>query len=103
MKPTYEEARNNYMRIVEDLIYEHRKVYEFLDPIPVVSYDSGLKYDKIITVGGQTMVHSFLRKSDGAILKAKSWKGPDTKHVRGSIYADDGGRSAITWAGAKYL
>jgi hypothetical protein len=99
----YDEALGNYLNVVRELIDKYWTYNDFHHERPQVGVEPGRVYDKVVKYGSQSMVHSFVRKSDGAILKAKSWRGPDTKHVRGSIYADDGGRSAITWTGAKYL
>jgi len=60
------------------------------------------RHDHLSGRAGQRMVHCFVRKSDGAILKAAGWKAP-AKHPRGSIYAADFGMSAVTTHGANYL
>ena len=63
----------------------------------------GKKYVRVYSHGDQDICHSFVRRSDGAVLKSAGWKAPDTKHVRSNIYDADHGRSGVEWTGAKYL
>jgi hypothetical protein len=77
--------------------------YPNIEP-PVVSVEVGSKNVKVITTqpGPSRSVFCFIRRADGAILKAAGWKGP-AKHARGSIYTDDHGMSAVSESGAHYI
>lgn len=65
-----------------------------------VAADFGRRFARI-TVGRQ--VHTFVELDTGNILKSATFKAPAKNGVRGTIYADDFGASAITHYGAKYL
>ena len=61
----------------------------------VIEVQPGRTYWKIVKVdghnGGQS-VYGFVRKADGAILKAATWKAPYTRgnnYVRGYVMEDD--------------
>lgn len=78
--------------------------FKNLEPC-VFSVEKGPKYARIVRAdSGSGSVHCFVRLADGAILKAAGWKAPyigkggpnSPSTVRGSIYADDHGRSALT-------
>lgn len=91
-------------------INDHFTRYANLTP-DTVTTEPGNVYVKVILVRdgmhGRS-VHSFIRISDGAILKAAGWKAPFkgktiASTIRGSIFADDHGMSAVTHHGAVYL
>lgn len=80
----------------------------------ILTIDSGGKtYDRIVSnqankdgtiiTGGSRGVYCFIRKSDGAILKANGWKGPNIKNPRSWITDNDNGLSGVTPYGATYL
>lgn len=51
-------------------------------------YKDGQKTDDIVNGGGRS-VHCFVDKVNGDILKPAGWKGPETKHARGNIFASE--------------
>ena len=66
---------------------------------------AGSKNVKIIkkeTTGPSVSVHCFVRKSDGAVLKAAGWNAP-AKHARGTIYTDNPARYGVNSYGAHYI
>ena len=67
---------------------------------PEVKVENGRKYARVI-VGDS--VHTFVNKTTGEILKAASYKAPAKNGVRGSIFAEDFGMSAVGPYGALYL
>lgn len=69
---------------------------------PKLSVSMGRRYARIVkTDVGSRSVYCFVDITTGGILKAASWKAP-AKGVRGSIYAEDHGSSAVTAYGAVY-
>ncbi len=71
-------------------------------PKPKFTAVPGNRYVKIVKQNGQTMVHCFIDRTNGDILKAASWKAP-AKHARGNVFADDYGMSGVSEYGANYL
>jgi hypothetical protein len=64
---------------------------------------NGKRYARIVSTGyGARSVHCFVDLINGDILKAASWRAP-AKHARGNIWDNDGGRSALTPWGVRYL
>ena len=66
---------------------------------------AGSKNVKIIKKeenGPSVSVYCFVRKSDGAVLKAAGWNAP-AKHARGTIYTDDPTRYGVNSYGAHYI
>ena len=61
----------------------------------VVKYEPGKNYG--------TSVHSFIRKADGAILKAASWRAPALNHARGFVTEADYGLHCANEFGVQYL
>ena len=81
---------------------EYATRYANLTPSLIVIAE-GSKFYKIIKLDeGSRSVHCFISKENGDIYKAASWRIP-AKHVRGNIFADDYGMSAVTIYGANYL
>ena len=79
-------------------------------PVPEIASQTLTKYVRIIKqernpASGNVLEHGgvfcFIDISNGDILKAAGFKAP-AKGKRGSIYAEDHGRSAITPYGAVY-
>jgi hypothetical protein len=60
-----------------------------------IRIDEGSKYCKVVRYepgkDNGTSVHSFIRKVDGAILKAASWKAPALNYARGFVTESDYG------------
>jgi hypothetical protein len=68
------------------------------------TFERGTRYVRIVRESpGSRSSHCFIDTTNGNILKASSWKKPETKNPRGSIFDADGGESAITPYGTKYL
>ena len=86
---------------VKERIKTHRETnFPSLDPVEV-RVDKGRVYWKIVR---GTSVYGFVRKSDGAIFKAATWKAPYTKGasaVRGYV-TDDWAMDAATEYGIVY-
>ncbi len=91
-----------FVQKVNDLVDAHyQKNYPNLDRHPVI-VNPGRKYWKLIT---ERRVYGFVRKSDGAILKAANWNAPYVKgknYVRGYVTDSDFGIHAATPYGIKY-
>lgn len=61
-----------------------------------VEFTEGERYYRVYRhYNGQNSVHCFVDKEDGSILKG-SWKAPVKNGIRGNIWADDFGISALT-------
>jgi len=70
---------------------------------PVLTIKNGRKYAKIIaTAYQQSHVFCFVNRENGDVLKAESFKKP-ARHARGSIFADDHGKSSVSAYGAHYI
>ena len=74
---------------------------------PTVSVRGGSKYWKVVTDqnGNGYSVFGFVRKEDGAILKAASWSAPFVKGpsaVRGYVTDPQNGMSSVDWHGVVY-
>ena len=61
----------------------------------IVKYEPGSRYG--------TSVYGFVRKADGAILKAASWKAPALNHARGFVTDHDYGLGCTGPYGIAYL
>tara|TARA_R110002167_G_scaffold362442_1_gene581605 strand:- start:311 stop:655 length:345 start_codon:yes stop_codon:yes gene_type:complete len=72
-------------------------------PAPTVFVRPGRKYWKLVTVdSNQTFVHSFVRKTDGAIFKPASFRAPNVKGasaIRGHVCDGSNGMNATTASG----
>lgn len=68
-----------------------------------ISAEYGKKYVRIVATrhSDQRSVFCFIDQTNGDVLKAAGWKVP-AKGKRGSILAEDCGRSAINEYGANY-
>ena len=66
------------------------------------SFEVGRKYTRIVkSISGSRSVYCFL-DADGNIYLPAGWKGP-AKHIRGTIYAADGGLAVCGRYGVAYL
>tara|TARA_R100001510_G_C7641702_1_gene199301 strand:- start:874 stop:1194 length:321 start_codon:yes stop_codon:yes gene_type:complete len=88
-----ENELKDFVGEIRDIVQGHyRNNYPSLT-IPEVDYTTGGKYWRIyVQSGSNRSAYGFVRKDDGAILKAASWAAPQTKTksaVRGYITDDD--------------
>ncbi len=84
-----------YVEGVREKILKHYKTrLPNLTPC-AIRIDEGSKYCKVVKYepgkDWGTSVHSFVRKADGAILKAASWKAPALNYARGFVTESDYG------------
>jgi hypothetical protein len=101
---SYDEALAAYTRMVQGKVTEYWNKMGFtFRPPATVEVEPGRLYDRVVLVAEQTMVHTFVRRADGAVLKAAGYRKPETKNVRSSIYDSDNGASGVTHHGAVYL
>jgi hypothetical protein len=99
----------DFVAVAQDVINVHHAQH-FADsriPADTLSIDGGgRKYTRIVAARAgdkhSTRVHCFVEIATGSIMKAAGWKAP-AKHARGNINDPDGGRSAMTPYGARYL
>ena len=100
-----------FKRLIQVHLNEHEKTQKYPDECTVV-VKKGRKYWKImvetprssIFTGGRRRIFGFVRRKDGAILRAANMKAPEvrTKNpVRGYIWEEDAG-STFTWTGINY-
>lgn len=72
-----------------------------------IRVDEGRVYWKLVkhTPGEKygTSVYGFVRKADGAILKASSWKAPALNHARGFVTDGDYGLGCTGAYGIAYM
>jgi len=91
-----------FIEKVNELINEYYK-NNFPNQEPkVIAIRGGRTYWKLATNG---RVYGFVRKSDGAILKAASWRAPYVKgnnYVRGYVTDSDFGVHTATPYGIRY-
>ncbi len=72
---------------------------------PTITTEEGSLYIRVVkNEVGSRSVHCFIRKLDGAIIKAAGWKAPERRpsSVRGYM-TDDDFRNKITHHGVIYL
>ena len=87
----YSTALSNFLSALTARELVHNKTdFPTLTPA-VFSVNPGRVFDKIVTTRhGQRSVYAFVRRSDGAIVKAATWKAPEPKkRERGNIYNDN--------------
>ena len=100
-----------FKRLIQAHLNEHEKTQKYPDECTVV-VKKGRKYWKIMVetsrsgvfTGRRTSIFGFVRRKDGAILRAANMKAPEvrTKNpVRGYIWEEDAG-STFTWTGINY-
>ena len=96
------EEIEQFVSRVQEMINEHYTESFPNLTAPTILVKFGRKYAKVITEGSQASVYGFVDAHTGDIYKAATWKAP-AKHIRGSIFADDGGMSSCTPYGIVYL
>ena len=100
-----------FKRLIQVHLNEHEKTQKYPDECTVV-VKKGRKYWKILTTSRartphgitNTRIFGFVRREDGAILRAASMKAPEvrTKNpVRGYIWEETAG-STFSWLGINY-
>lgn len=82
---SYEHALQAWLDMVNAMLVEHRKTFcQNLPPEQVkCDHDSSPKYQRIVRRDGSTFC--FIRKDNGDVLKATSWRAP-APHARGNIF-----------------
>jgi len=100
---TYETALEGYVRMVQQKVNDYWAKMGFTCPPSTVEVEPGRLYDRVVLKAEETMVHTFVRRSDGAVLKAASYRKPELKNPRSCIYDPDSGASGVTHHGAVYL
>ena len=88
-----ENELKDFVGEIRDIVQGHyRDNYPMLT-MPEVDYDSGRKYWRIfVQSGSNRTAYGFVRKDDGAILRAATWKQPQVKTksaVRGYLTDDN--------------
>ncbi|MGW8180806.1 MAG: DUF7717 family protein [bacterium] len=104
-KKTFDEALEDFVEMARNKINTYYAERFSNLTAPVLSYETGRRYVKLITSNDGTTgksVYCFVDKTNGDILKAATWRAP-AKHARGSIYDEDCGASAVNQYGANYL
>lgn len=106
---SFVEALAAFVQILQALQAKHYEKFPSLRA-PRITTMVGPKFVRIVLEQdrGQRSVHSFVRREDGAILKAAGWKAPfiaagganASATVRGNIYGD---LSGVTFSGVAYL
>ena len=84
---------DDFVTEIETLVHNHYKNRFPNLELPKIGVDNGRKYWRIWKADGSSKsVFGFVRKDDGAILKAATWKAPQTKTktaVRGYLTDED--------------
>ena len=98
---------NKFVEGLQEMTAEHYATqFPSLKPNEV-RVDAGRVYWKIVkhTPGDEygNSVHCFVRKADGAILKAASWKAPALNQPRGFVTDSDHGLHCANVYGVTYL
>ena len=88
-------------------VTEHRAAKFPTLPAEHITAAPGRVYWKLVKEriggGGQKFVYAFVRKADGAILKAAGWSAPALNHARGFVTDSDYGLSNAGPYGVRYL
>ena len=92
---------------INEKVTEHRAVKFPMLPAEHITVAPGRVYWKLVKEhvkgGGQQSVYCFVRKADGAILKAAGWRAPALNHARGFVTDSDHGLSNAGVYGVRYL
>ena len=90
---------------VQEMLDEHRSTHFASLPPVKIEVSPGHKYWKLVRVDNGRSVFGFVRKSDGAILKAANWNAPFVKGpsaIRGYVTDPNNGLSSVTPYGVVY-
>jgi hypothetical protein len=105
-----EYAFETFVEKIQEKVNDHfTDNYANLRPPTIVVYP-GRVYWKIVREEGEALgtncsVYGFVRKSDGAIFKAATWKAPYTKGasaIRGNVCDGSNGMDATTHDSIRY-
>lgn len=96
-------AFGKYITKLQERVNEHFKT-SLPNLVPdKIEFTNGAKYVRVITnTGAQRLVHSFIDKDTGDVLKAATWKAP-AKKARGNVFSDLNGMEGCSVHGANYL
>ena len=84
---TYSDALQRFIEALTNREIEFKTVKFPTLPKGTFSVMPGRKFDKVVKSDGGRSVYCFVRKSDGAIVKAAGWKAPEPRqYERGNIY-----------------
>ena len=104
-KEEIEYAFETFVEGVQQLVNEHYSDRLYLTA-PKIAVRGGSKYWKLVRREQHgDSVYGFVRKEDGAILKAASWSAPFVKGpsaVRGYVTDPQNGMSSVDWHGVGY-
>jgi len=102
-RPVTKEEVQAFATAADEVIKENYDLhgYTFGDPKPL-EITFGRRYAKVIDVSQGRSAWAFVDMATGEILKAASWAAP-AKHARGTILAEDHGKSAVSAYGPHYL
>ena len=104
-KEEVEYAFETFVDGVQEMLDEHMNTrFPNLPRVKIEVYP-GRKYWKIVRVDNGASVFGFVRKSDGAIFKAASWKTPFVKGpsaIRGYVNDPNNGLSSVSPYGVVY-
>ena len=95
-----------FVHLVNEKIAKHyREKFPTLSPRRVTVNSRGRVYWKLVSEadGAHSSVYCFVRKEDGAVLKAASWKAPALNHARSFVTDTDHGMSGVGVYGAAYM
>ena len=96
---SFETALDLFVKHVQSIVNENSY---FNTKIIAKAGSKNVKIIKQETNGPSVSVYCFVRKADGAVLKAAGWNAP-AKHARGTIYTDDPTRYGVSSYGAHYI
>jgi len=106
---TQEEIEFGFEKFVDgvnELVADHYQTnFPTLDP-EHITVAPGRVYWKLVkatATGASRSVYGFVRKADGAILKAATWAAPATNHARGFVTDTDHGLHCAGEYGIAYM
>lgn len=93
----------NFLNTAEKKVNDYRrKHYPSLGTVEI-AYTEGSKFIRVYKQdGGSRSLYCWIDKETGRIWKG-SWKAPERKNPRGSIFDSDGGAAAVNHYGTVYL
>lgn len=87
MKLSYEVALQRFIEALTNREIEYHKTTYPTLKASTFMVAPGRVFDKVVQNDNGRSVYCFIRKSDGAIVKAASWRAPEPKkYERGNIY-----------------